>query len=330
MAEDTIPQTRLVCDIPEAPMRTCSVEGCIRRKDAKGMCGMHYMRAKTGRPIGGNEPLRTVKGAYARRECLVDGCNSPVHGKGYCSLHYDRHRRGRPFDAPMRVRVPNKGKRCSVDGCDEPAKSLGYCSMHYFRHQEGRPIGGPERLVSRKGDRKVCCVPDCQRYAKCFGRCELHHDRWRKGQPLDAPIRGASPTRSLDENGYVDIEVPKGTPGAFQKGPNRRNWLMAEHRYVMQQELGRPLLKHEHVHHVNGRRDDNRIGNLELWSSRQPKGQRVADKVAYAIEMLTIYPQFVGLDLVDQASLKTILEKVQDIGERSATRIRAKRAALGS
>jgi hypothetical protein len=80
-----------------------------------------------------------------------------------------------------------------------------------------------------------------------------------------------------DSGGYTIIKVPNGTPGTKRVyGPNRTGWMWT-HRYVMQEKLGRPLLKTERVHHINGKRDDNRPENLELWKRSHPAGVRAAD-----------------------------------------------------
>jgi hypothetical protein len=55
-------------------------------------------------------------------------------------------------------------------------------------------------------------------------------------------------------------------------------WIL-EHRVAMEAILGRPLDSHERVHHRNGKRDDNRPENLELWhvKKKDPAGIRTAD-----------------------------------------------------
>jgi hypothetical protein len=64
---------------------------------------------------------------------------------------------------------------------------------------------------------------------------------------------------------------------------------VAKHRQVMEKMIGRKLTDEETVHHKNGQRSDNRESNLELWSSGNPKGQRIEDKVQWAMELLRDY-----------------------------------------
>lgn len=85
-----------------------------------------------------------------------------------------------------------------------------------------------------------------------------------------------------DKNGYTHIWEPT-HPNA--KGGRDKSYVL-EHRKVMSDYLKRPLKRCETVHHKNGDRSDNRIANLELWSSEHPSGQRVREKIKWAISFL--------------------------------------------
>lgn len=85
-----------------------------------------------------------------------------------------------------------------------------------------------------------------------------------------------------DKDGYQLISLPWGHE--FIATANKRGWI-PEHRLVVAQHLGRNLLPHENVHHLNGVRDDNRIENLVLMNrtdhlhchTGKPYSQRIQD-----------------------------------------------------
>jgi hypothetical protein len=83
----------------------------------------------------------------------------------------------------------------------------------------------------------------------------------------------------VHSSGYVVREV-------WAQG---KKHLEMQHRTVMAEMLGRDLLPGENVHHKNGVRIDNRPDNLELWVTHQPSGQRPADLLEWADEIISRY-----------------------------------------
>lgn len=141
-------------------------------------------------------------------------------------------------------------------------------------HSRNRDVGTEERPCEhcgkafrpRPGNAGRFCSRPCL-YAGSKGEKAAH---WRGG-------------RHISTDGYVKVYAPD-HPSAMGKGG-----YVLEHRLVMEEKLGRPLTPDETVHHVNGDRSDNRPENLELWSSRHPKGQRVEDLIAFAREIIDLY-----------------------------------------
>lgn len=196
-------------------------------------------------------------------------CSKPTHAKGLCLAHYNRLRRhGNPLGGR-----PTRPSICSHRECSEPHYAKGYCHIHWKRIREGISLDKP--LPIRQSH---CDVEGCDRKHYSKGLCNPHWSRLRSSGDVQAekPItRLSAGGRIKDHQGYILVWTGK---------KHER-----EHRVMMEKHLGRKLYPKESVHHKNGIKDDNRIENLELWSSSHPSGQRVVDKIAWAKEFLALH-----------------------------------------
>jgi hypothetical protein len=156
--------------------------------------------------------------------------------------------------------------------------SNGLCRTHHRWRSTGKPLDNNVRVY--RYEDKVCTVKDCERAAEIKEMCRKHYTRkYRAGSTkLKRREKGS---RQVTNSGYILLSASDPNNPYNERG--------YEHRLVMEKHLGRKLLPGENVHHKNGDRSDNRVENLELWSSSQPPGQRVSDKVAWAKEILALY-----------------------------------------
>jgi glutaredoxin-related protein len=130
--------------------------------------------------------------------------------------------------------------------CYESAKAKRYYRRNgkKYKIQECLQCGNEYKPTRR--NQKYCSV-------------ECSADSQRKYLSIPDCLEDAS--RKLDKKiGYVRVYCPM--------HPKANTWgYVYEHRLIVEGMIGRYLEKDEHIHHVNGKRWDNRPENLRLMTS---------------------------------------------------------------
>lgn len=208
------------------------------------------------------------------RICKGPGCERPSIALGLCTGHYARFRKNGAIGGALGRPPPQWDENTPRLHCNRCDKDLPIVLFALARGtKRGRQFWcNPCLKIERetnKGPCPKCGGPKGKRSKHCRTCVEFKD---RKGSNCRSWKGGVKIT-----NGYRYITSPDGLSRKM------------EHRIVMEEHLGRPLLASENVHHKNGVRDDNRIENLELWTRPQPTGRRVSDAIRHAIEVLRLY-----------------------------------------
>ena len=114
--------------------------------------------------------------------------------------------------------------------------------------------------MTKTGEMKQCEQCGAQMYVPAWktrtGQGKFCSDSCRSSASRGKGMTGTGKGYK-GRDGYLRIYYPS-HPDAHKSGT------MLVHRLVAEQKYGRRIMKNEHVHHINGIKDDNRPENLEI------------------------------------------------------------------
>lgn len=121
----------------------------------------------------------------------------------------------------------------------------------------------------KRAQTRICCSMSCAKTGIPSGRKGIPVPEETKKKISETCKKLVGPKASrwkggrfYHEDGYVYIYCP-------DCSTRDSHGYILEHRLVMEKTLGRPLMSEEHVHHINGVKDDNRPENLMVMSNSE-------------------------------------------------------------
>lgn len=159
----------------EQSTEKCSVELCSRAQQHVGLCGAHYQRRRSGRPL-------TIRPS----EILCAGCPALVlvsnHGPvpEYCS----DCRRERKSELSKASRVaPPMGRVCAEPGCSEVLhRSPGRRGARLCEAHSVARIKARKRVADPDNHDLECSELGCDRSVRARGVCSMHYKRMLRAE----------------------------------------------------------------------------------------------------------------------------------------------------
>lgn len=166
----------------------CSEVGCDRAARGKGLCGMHYQRAKFSDP---NRP-----------RCAIEGCDRPLQARSWCHTHYYRWRKyGDPL-APA-PKQPRKIKIVTIIDTDYTDQEIDIMAIPNIEDPNWDPKVAKPSYDSVRHHLRAAGPPSSHRCHYCGQEAEVYtYDRSDPGTEAIHSTRGRQVLYSWDPANY--------------------------------------------------------------------------------------------------------------------------------